>query len=72
VIRHLLLVLPTYPVFTAAILLGHAGYAHGTISAVPLTLTLAGFTLLTAAGFTGGRLVFSNGLRVKRPPPRGR
>jgi uncharacterized membrane protein len=67
VIRHLLLVLPTYPVFTAAALLGHADYVDGTISEVPLALTLAGFTVLAAAGYAGGRLVFSNGLRVKRP-----
>jgi len=70
-IRHLLLILPTYPLFLAAILLGHADYAHGTISAAPLALTLIGQTILSAAGFAGGRLVFGTGIRVKRTAPRG-
>ena len=69
-IRHLLLVLPTYPVFVSAVLLGHAGYVRGTIDTAPLALTLAGFTLLAGAGFAGGRLVFRAGLRVKRPQDR--
>lgn len=72
VIRHLLAALLTYPLFIAAILLGHAGYRHGTIPAAPLALTLAGFTVLSAAGFLGGRLVFSRGMRVKRSAGRGR
>jgi len=69
-IRHLLLVLPTYPLFLAAILLGHSDYVHGTISATGLALTLTGLTILSAAGFAGGRLVFGNGVRVKRTTPR--
>jgi uncharacterized membrane protein len=69
-IRHLLFVLPTYPLFVAAILLGHSDYVHGTISAAPLALTLTGLTVLSAAGFAGGRLVFGNGIRVKRTNPR--
>jgi polyisoprenoid-binding protein YceI/uncharacterized membrane protein len=68
-IRHLLLVLPTYPLFLAAILLGHSDYVHGTISAAPLALTLTGMTILSAAGLAGGRLVFGHGIRVKRTAP---
>ena len=68
-IRHLLFVLPTYPLFVAATLLGHSGYEHGTISAVPLALTLIGMTILSAAGLAGGRLVFRHGARVTRSAP---
>jgi uncharacterized membrane protein len=70
-ICHLLFVLPTYPLFVAACLLGHSDYVHGTISAAPLALTLTGLTVLSAAGFAGGRLVFGNGIRVKRTAPLG-
>jgi uncharacterized membrane protein len=68
-IRHLVLVLPTYPLFGAAVLLGHSDYVHGTISAAPLALTLSGLIVLSAAGFAGGRLVFDHGIRVKRTEP---
>lgn len=66
VIIHLSLALLTYPSFIAAILLGHTGYVHGSITAGPLVLTLVGFATLTATGFVGGRLVFRRGLRVRR------
>jgi hypothetical protein len=55
----------TFPCFGAAIVLGHPSYLEGDIAPVPLTLTIAGFVGLTTAGFAGGRLVFTRGLRVK-------
>jgi uncharacterized membrane protein len=65
IVRHLLPALSTVPCFGAAIVLGHPSYEDGDIGPVPLTLTVVGFVVLTAAGFTGGRLVFTRGLRVK-------
>jgi len=71
VIIHLALALLTYPWFIAAILLGHAGYVHGSVPTGPLALTLTGFAMLTLASIAGGRLVFSHGMRVKRPADQG-
>jgi uncharacterized membrane protein len=71
VIIHLVLALFTYPWFIAAILLGHAGYARGSVPTGPLALTLTGFAILTSAGIAGGRLVFSHGMRVKGPADQG-
>ena len=65
VVRHLLPALSTLPCFGAAIVLGHPSYHEGDIAPVPLILTIAGFVGLTAAGDAGGRLVFTQGLRVK-------
>jgi len=65
VVRHLVLALATLPCFGAAAVLGHQSYQQGDIAAAPLALTAAGFVLLTMAGFAGGRLIFSRGLRVK-------
>lgn len=68
-VRHMLPALTTIPCFAAAIVLGHSSYQAGDITPVPLVLTLAGFIAVTAAGYAGGRLVFTRGLRVKSRRP---
>lgn len=65
VVRHMLPALSTFPCFGAATVLGYPSYEDGVIAPGTLTLTLAGFVILTVAGIAGGRLVFTRGLRVK-------
>ena len=61
---HMLAMLAATGTFFAAVLVGHSGYTHGTISGGALALTFAGFVLLTTGGWLGGAVVFVHGMRV--------
>jgi uncharacterized membrane protein len=61
---HLLAMLAATGVFLAAALVGHHGYAQGTVSGGAFALTLVGFVLLTTGGWLGGAVVFVHGMRV--------
>jgi uncharacterized membrane protein len=50
--------------FVLAIVFGHDGYVHGSISTGPLILTLVGFVGLTAGGWLGGAITYLHGMRV--------
>jgi len=61
---HLTAMLAATGTFLAAVLVGHHGYAHGTVSSGGFALTLVGFALLTTGGWLGGAVVFVHGMRV--------
>ena len=61
---HLSAMLAATGVFLAAVLVGHHGYTHGTVSGGAFALTLAGFVLLMTGGWLGGAVVFVHGMRV--------
>jgi len=61
---HLSAMLAATGAFLAAVLVGHHGYTHGTVSGGGLALTLVGFVLLTTGGWLGGAVVFVHGMRV--------
>jgi uncharacterized membrane protein len=50
--------------FLVAVLVGHKGYTHHTVSNGAFVLTLVGFGLLTLGGWLGGAIVFVHGMRV--------
>ena len=62
---HLTAMVTATGVFLAAVLLGHHGYTHGTVSNSGFALTLVGFVILTAGGWLGGTIVFVHGMRVE-------
>jgi uncharacterized membrane protein len=61
---HLTAMLAATGAFLAAALVGHHGYAKGTVGGGALALTLVGFVLLTTGGWLGGAVVFVHGMRV--------
>jgi uncharacterized membrane protein len=61
---HLSAMLAATGAFLAAVLVGHDGYANGTVSGGAFALTLVGFVLLTTGGWLGGAVVFVHGMRV--------
>jgi uncharacterized membrane protein len=61
---HLSAMLAATGVFLAAVLVGHDGYTHGTVSGGAFALTLVGFVLLMTGGWLGGAVVFVHGMRV--------
>jgi uncharacterized membrane protein len=61
---HLTAMLAATGAFLAAVLVGHHGYTHGTVSGGGFALTLVGFVLLTTGGWLGGAVVFVHGMRV--------
>jgi uncharacterized membrane protein len=61
---HLTAMLTATGAFLAAVLVGHHGYTHGTVSGGGFALTLVGFVLLTTGGWLGGAVVFVHGMRV--------
>lgn len=61
---HLTAMLAATGAFLAAVLVGHHGYSHGTVSGGAFALTLVGFVLLTTGGWLGGAVVFVHGMRV--------
>jgi uncharacterized membrane protein len=61
---HLTAVLAATGAFLAAVLVGHHGHTHGTVSGGGFALTLVGFVLLTTGGRLGGAVVFVHGMRV--------
>jgi uncharacterized membrane protein len=61
---HLTAMLAATGAFLAAVLVGHHGYTHATISNGAFALTLVGFLLLTTGGWLGGAVVFVHGMRV--------
>ena len=50
--------------FLIAVLVGHAGYKDGNVTAGAFVLTLIGFGLLTAGGWLGGAITYVHGMRV--------
>jgi uncharacterized membrane protein len=67
---HMCVMLAATAVFVVALLVGHHGYGNGSVSAGAFVLTLAGFAVLAAGGWLGGKLVFVHGLRVLEQPQR--
>jgi uncharacterized membrane protein len=63
---HMTAMLCASGIFLAAALLGHRCYVHQDISAIPFTLTLVGFAVLTLGGWLGGAIVYVYGMRVLR------
>jgi uncharacterized membrane protein len=61
---HMIAMLAATGTFLAAVLVGHHGYAQGTVSGGAVALTLVGFVLLTTGGWLGGAVVFVHGMRV--------
>lgn len=61
---HLSAMLAATGLFLAAVLVGHNGYTHGTVSGGGLALTFIGFVLLMTGGWLGGAVVFVHGMRV--------
>ena len=61
---HLCAMLAATGAFLAAVLVGHSGYTHGTVSTGAFVLTLVGFGLLMTGGWLGGAVVFVHGMRV--------
>jgi uncharacterized membrane protein len=61
---HLTAMLCATGAFVAAVLVGHHGYVHGTVSGGGFALTIVGFVLLTTGGWLGGAVVFVHGMRV--------
>ena len=61
---HLSAMLAATGALLAAVLVGHDGYANGTVSGGAFALTLVGFVLLTTGGWLGGAVVFVHGMRV--------
>ncbi|HJQ50825.1 MAG TPA: DUF2231 domain-containing protein [Gaiellaceae bacterium] len=61
---HMVSMLAATGTFLAAVLVGHHGYTHGTVSGGAFALTLIGFVLLTTGGWFGGAIVFVHGMRV--------
>jgi uncharacterized membrane protein len=61
---HMSAMLAATGVFLAAVLVGHHGYTHGTVTGGAFALTLVGFVLLMTGGWLGGAVVFVHGMRV--------
>jgi uncharacterized membrane protein len=63
---HLSLMLSAVALFAVAAWLQHPGYRHGDVTAGGLIFAVAGFGVLTAGGWLGGKIVFVHGTRVIR------
>ncbi len=50
--------------FLLAILFGHAGYTHGSVTTGSFVLTLIGLAALSAGGWLGGAITYVHGMRV--------
>jgi uncharacterized membrane protein len=61
---HMVAMLAATGAFVAAVLAGHDGYTHGSVSTTAFILTVVGFVLLTTGGWLGGAVVFVYGMRV--------
>ncbi|RZA20060.1 MAG: DUF2231 domain-containing protein [Lysobacteraceae bacterium] len=64
--RHMLLAMAAWCCYATSLVLRLDGTALAPAGALPLGLSMLGFVLLAAAGWHGGKLVYTHGVGVRR------